>query len=584
MTTTAAAPAASAASGSPAVPGMSMADRLPMVLIALLISFLAIYPVAWLLYGSFFSAAPLQEGHLTLDNYVRAYSDPILLSTTVNTLVFSFGQMVVAVAIGTGLGWVVSRTNTPGRQTFEVLLIVLFLVPTLLAIVAWTLLLSPWKGLINSVVMAALGLDESPFNVYSMGGMIFVQGLYLSPFAYLIIAPAFTSIDSGLEEAARMSGSSPLQTFARVTLPVVRPAILSAAILMFIFGLESFDIPQLLGARERIFTYTSLIYAGLEVRTPADYGFSTALSTSLLVTTAICVFLYQRSIRHVTRFQTITGKGYRAAIVDIGRWKWVAFAVCCAFFFITIVLPLAIILLGSFMTYFGRFDWGVFDRLTLENYPRIFNHPQLVEGFFNSVTLALTAGTVCVVLAAAVAFISVKTRLRGRKWLDAVAMLPISFPSTVLGVALLWAWISIPLPIYGTLLILGVAYVTRYLPICLRTVIGGVVQISDEMEAASKMCGASWLLTFRRIILPLLKPTLIAAWLMLFLIFMRELSMSIILSGPGNPVISVVMFDYYESGELPPLAATSFLLIAVTVAVVLISRRIFKVRYSEMRM
>ena len=560
-------------------------NRVLMWAIMALVAFLALYPIYWLFRGSFYSAEPFAEGHWTLQNYVRAFTDSTIVDTIINTLIFSVGQMVIGVLIGASLGWIVSRTNTPGRATFEILLIILFMVPSLLAVVAWTLLLSPGKGLINTVSAYLFDLDVGPFDIYSMGGMIFLQGMYLSPFTYLIIAPSFTSIDAGLEESARMSGAGVFQVFWRVTLPLAWPAIFSASILMFVFGLESFDIPQLLGAPSRIFTFTSLIYSSLEVFDPADYGVSTALSTSLLVIAIICVYYYQRSIRHASRYETIKGKGYRVGIVDIGGWKWVTFGVCCLFFFITVVLPLAILFVGSFLRFFGKFDMAVFDRMTLANYPKVINHPLIVNAFINSLSLALFAGGLCVLLAAVVAFITVKTQVPGRKWLDAITMLPISFPSTVLAVALLWAWISVPhwIPVYGTLAILAVAYITRYVPIGLRTVIGGVIQISDELEAASKMSGATWLYTFRRIILPLVKPTLLAAWLMMFLIFMRELSMSILLSGPGNPVISVVMFDYYQSGELPQLAAASFLMIVVTVVVVLGARRLLNIRYAELK-
>ena len=221
--------------------------------------------------------------------------------------------------------------------------------------------------------------------------------------------------------------------------------------------------------------------------------------------------------------------------------------------------------------------------MTWENYPRVLNHPALVEGFMNSILLAVVAGGLCVMLAAVIGYITIRTRAPGRGALDAITMLPVAFPATVLGLALLWAWIVVPLPIYGTLLILGVAYITRYVPIGLRAVVGGLIQISDELEDSSKMSGAAWMYTFRRIILPLMRPTLAAAWLIMFMLFLRELAMSIILAGTGNPVASVIMYDYYTSGELPPMAAASVLMIILMISMVWFARKVLKISYTDVR-
>ncbi len=559
------------------------ASTVTLTTLVVLVAFLALYPVGWLLYGSVKSAPPLEAGRLTIDNYLYAFSDPVLGVTLWNTVVFSVGQMVVSVAIGAGLGWIIARTNTPGRRVFELLALIVFLIPGILAVLAYTMLLSPSKGLINQLLMWMFDLETSPFNIYTMGGMILVQGVYLAPFTYLMITPAFVSIDSGLEESARMSGSGIFQTFRRITLPLTRPAILSTALFMFIVGLESFEIPQMLGQQEGIYTYITLIYNNIGVEYPPDYGVATALSTTLLAAAIILVYFYRRSVRQASRYQTIKGKGYRVGAQDIGGWRWLTFALCCFYFLITVVLPLIIITLGSFLSYFGKFNLEIFNRMTFENYPRVLNHPALVEGFTNSILLAIFAGAICVLLAAVVGYVTMRTKVRGRGLLDAITMMPLAFPATVLGVALLWAWVVVPLPIYGTILILAVAYITRYVPIGLRTVSGGIIQISEELEDSSKMSGASWLYTFRRIILPLMRPTLAAAWLIMFMLFLRELAMSIILAGTGNPVATVIMFDYYQSGELPPMAAASVLMIAIMILMVWVARKLFKISYTDIR-
>lgn len=568
----------------PAVRPRFNASATVLIGMTLLVAFLAIYPVGWLVYGSFSSAPPLQDGFLTIGNYIKAINNPLIRGTFWNTIIFSFGQMVVAVVIGAGLGWIIARTNTPGRQAFELLSLIVFLIPGLLAVLAWTMLLSPSKGVINQILMWVFDLEKAPFNIYSMGGMIFLHGVYLAPFTYLMITPAFVSIDSGLEESARMSGSGILKTFWRITLPLTRPAILSTSLFMFIIGLESFDIPQMLGAPYGIYVFVTQIYTTCCVQYPPDYGQATALSSVLLAAAAVLIYFYRRSVRQTSRYETIKGKGYRAGAADIGRWKWLTFAICVFYFFMTVFLPFVIVLIGSFLRFFGRFDMEIFQRMTLENYSRVMAHPALVNGFLNSLGLAIVAGAICVLMAAVVGFITIRSKMPGRGLLDAVAMLPVAYPATVLGIGLVWAWVVIPLPVYGTILILAVAYITRYVPIGLRTVSGGIIQISDELESASKMSGASWLYGFRRIILPLMRPTLAAAWLIMFLLFMRELSMSIILAGTGNPVASVVIFDYYSSGELPPMAAASVIMAAAMIAVVWFARTVLKISYTDLRM
>lgn len=548
--------------------------RTVVALLVGLVGFLALYPLGWLVYGSFASAPPfsLQNAHLTLDNYRAAYTDRMLPRTAWNTLIFATGQTVVAVGLGTALAWVVARTNTPGRRIFELLILALFLMPLLLAVIAWTMLLSPQRGLINVMLVNLLGLERAPFDIYSMGGMIFVQGLYVAPLAFLMIAPSFRSIDSSYEEAARTAGAGTLLIFWRVTLPLAMPAIWSSAILLFIIGLESFDVPQMLGANRGIYTYTSLIFFQINERYPADYGAGAALAISLLLFSIFCVVLYRWLIRHASRYETVRGKSYKPEIIDLGKWRYLSAGLCWAFFTLAVILPVLVLILGSFLQFYGRFDASIFSRMSLVNYERVLNHPTLIRGFLNSLWLGVVAGLACVLLATIVSFVSIRTRLPGRGAVEGVANLPIAFPGTVLGLALLWGWIAVPLPIYGTLLILGIAYVTRYLPIALRTLSGGMLQIGAELEEAGRVAGAGILQRLWWIIMPLLRPSMFAAWLILFMIFIRELPMSLLLASTGRPVLAVVLFDFFQSGELGPLSAASVLLLAVIMVVVVIAR------------
>lgn len=555
---------------------------LPTLLLILLVGFLALYPTGWLVLGSFSTGSPLEAGRLTFENYIRAYSDPDVVRSLGATLTFALGQMAVAVVFGTALAWVVARTTVPGRAAFEFMITFIFLMPLILGVVAWTMLLSPGRGLINQALMAMFGLSGPPFNVQSMGGMIFVQGLYVTPLAFLVIVPAFRSMNAALEEAARIAGAGPLATFRRVTLPLMAPSILSAALLLTIIGVESFDVPQLLGAPVGIYTYPTLIYGAIAARYPPDYGTGTALAVSLLAMTMVGVALYRRATRAAERYATLHGKGGSVAPLDLGPWRWVVSALCWAFFTIAVFLPLAVLTIGSFLRFFGRFDAETFSRMTLVNYQRLLSHPRVAEGAINSFMVSASAAVICVALATAVGYLAIRTRAPGRGMLEGLAMLPISFPATVLGLGLLWGYVVFPLPVYGTVLILLIAFTTRYLPIGLRTLSGPMMQLSRELEEAARMSGAGRFSTVRRIVLPLLRPALLSAWILLFMMFMRELGMSILLAGLDNPVLSVVMYDYYESGELPMLSALCLLLMLGVGLVALLVRAMLGQRRTGM--
>jgi len=552
--------------------------RLPFLALLLFIGFLVIYPIAWLLLGSFLSASPFHPGTFTLDNYIRAYSEPTILRTAGTTLVFSLGQTIAALIMGGGMAWLVARTNTPGKSLFEFSMLVLLVLPTIVSVVAWNLLMSPTRGLLNMAAMALFPFEQPPFAVYSLGTMIFVQSLATAPFAYLILAPVFAAGDSSLEEAARMSGAGPFRIFFTVTLPLARPAILSTTILVFILGIEAFDVPQLLGAPRGIYTYTSLIYHAIQVREPPEYGMATALAVSLQAMALLCVVLYRRSIKAGSRYEVIRGKGYRAALVDLGRWRWAACGIGSLFALVTIILPLVMVILVSAVPYFFGFNQAYWNNIGWANYVRLLNHPALQGAVTNSLLLAVGGGAVCVLLAAAVGVIVSRSRIPGRGLLEGVSMLPLSVPATVLAMGLLWAYIALPLPIYGTVMILLIAYVTRYLPLALRTVSGGIAAIGSELEEASRMSGAVSAETFVRITLPLAKATLLSAWLMMFMIFFREFSMSILLAGPGNTVLSVVLYDYYQSADTGMLCAASVILTFVVTGVVLIGKRFWGLR------
>ena len=398
--------------------------------------FLIIYPMGWLLYGSFQTTSPFERGDLTLANYVLAYSDPDLGKTVLTTLLFATGQTIIALLIGGALVWIIARTDTPCGRLFELLTLVMFLLPSIVTVVAWTLLLSPSRGILNDLLHLILP-GAPPFDIYGLGGMIFIQGLAAAPFAYLIIAPVFAAADVTLEEAARIAGSSQLQILYRITLPVSRPALASAAILLFITGIEAFDVPQLLGAPKGVYTFTSLIFYAVQVQQPANWGVATALATSLQVVSLVCIYLYRHLARVGSRYETVKGKGHRAGIVQLGRARWIVFTICALFFAFGVALPIIMTLLVSVVPFFAGISRDLFYHLTLANYDRLLHHPALVRGTLNSIMLAVFGAAACVFLSAVIAFLVAKRRGWTANVLENISMLPIAVPATVLAVGLL---------------------------------------------------------------------------------------------------------------------------------------------------
>jgi len=552
---------------------VSAQDLLP-IGVALLVAYLTLLPFIFLLWGSFFTpTVGGQAGVLTLQNYVRAYTDRSTLPVAANSLIFAVGTMALAFAIGTVLAWITERTNTPLRGMFFAVSLIPLIIPGILFTLSWIFLLSPRIGLINQWLMLLLGLSAPPFDVYSMGGMIWVEGLHWSPIVYLMMSAAFRSMDPALEEAALMSGSTVLQTFARVTMRLNVPTILGVCLLMFLRGLETFEVPAIIGLPAGIHVFTSKIYLAVKAY-PSDFGLAAAYSTNLLLLTLGGVYLYGRVTREATRYATVTGKGFRPRVIDLGPWRYLAAAVIVAYLGVMVALPLFVLVWNSFLPFYMKPSLQGLSMLTLENYTFLFGLPKTTRAVVNSIVLSLGSATIVMFATSVIAWITVRTRLRGRWILDNLASLPLIFPGIVMGVALIWVYLRLPIPIYGTIWILLVAYVTRYLPYGMRTSSSSLVQIHRELEEAAETSGASWWRTFVRIVLPLLRPGLLAGWIYIVIVSIRELSSSILLWGPGAEVLSIYIFDLWNTGHPQELSALGLMMVGFLFALALVSRRL----------
>ncbi|HET6781199.1 MAG TPA: iron ABC transporter permease [bacterium] len=551
--------------------------RLPVQLllpagIAAIVAYLTLLPLIFLLYGTFFTpTVGGQAGTFTLQNYLRAYTDRSALPIMANSFVFAVGTMVVSLVIGTMLAWITERTNTPLRGLFFAVSLVPLIIPGILFTLSWIFLLSPRIGLLNLWIMRLLGLSAPPFDIYSIGGMIWVEALHWSPIAYLMMSAAFRSMDPSLEEAALMSGSGLARTFYHVTLKLNVPTLLGASLLLFLRGLETFEVPAIIGLPAGIHVFTSRIYLAIKSY-PSDFGLAGSYSTILLVMTLTGIFLYGRITREASRFATITGKGFRPHVIDLGIWKYAMAALIVGYLVVMVVLPMFVLVWNSVLPFYMRPSFPALSMLTIDNYTFVLKLPKTTRAVINSIGLSMGSATIVVIMTSVIAWITVRSRLPGRWLLDNLASLPLIFPGIVMGVALIWVYLTLPIPIYGTVWILLVAYVTRYLPYGMRTSSAALLQVHRELEEAAETSGASWGRTFRSIILPLLQPALLAGWIYVVIVSIRELSSSILLWGPGAEVLSVYIFDLWQTGHPQELSALGLMLVGFLLVLAMVLR------------
>lgn len=527
---------------------------------------LIVYPAILLVMSSFRGA----DGEFSVGWYVLAYSDPKTLSAIVNTVVMAVGTAALSIVVGTFLAWAVVRTDMPGRKLIEMTSIVAFISTPFVGAIAWVLLASPHTGLLNQF-WRFLGGQDVLLEIYSMSGIIFVGSLYEMPFVFLIVAGALRSMDASLEEASLASGASIWKTTSRVTLPLVLPAILGSGFLVFVLTAEQFAVPAILGSPAKIRVLTTSIVES-QASYPARPGLAAALSIILLVIAFIGLWLQTRMLRS-QGYTTIGGKGSRPQRLTLGGWRWVVFGLCSLYLLFAVVLPYSTIFLASIRTIWtSDIRWA---QLTWHNYSWVlFEYPISQRAILNSLLLATVGATITMIMAALISFLSLRSRLPGGKILDYLAIVPLGFPGIVLATALLQAWIAPPFVLYGTLWILLIAYVVRYLPIGVRSTSATLVQISGDLEEASLSSGASWFRTFRSITIPLLKTGIFAGWVLLFITFSRELSSSILLYSPQNEVFSVAMYDLFEQGEFGALSALTVLQVLLAVVTLLLVKRV----------
>ena len=535
--------------------------------VALVLAYLALVPIGYLLWRTF-----VVDGSLTLRNFRDAYGAIGLGELALNSLWFAIGTTLISVSVGTALAYLVVRTNLPGRKVVAGLTLIQLLIPGVLYTVSWIFLASPRTGLVNRMLEPIAG--EGALDVFGLGGMVFVEGLHLAPIVFLLMAAAFAAMDPALEESAFASGARLPSVIRRVTIPLVRPALLAAVLIVAIRALEAFEVPALIGIPGGVWVFTSRIWRSLNTY-PADLGQAGAYALSLLVVTTIGVFALSRLSRRRRRFQTITGRRRgRRTRVDLGRWRWPVAATAYAYLAVAAVFPLLILLYASTQPYYSPPTRESLSQMSLSNYADVLGQESTLRSVKNTLMLAAGTATVVLILAAVAAWLVVRTQIRGRWTVDALAFVPIAIPGLVLGVSLLVVYLRVAIPIYGTLWILLIAYVTGEMAYGIRFASAPMHQVGDELEESAQTSGASWWQTFRRVLLPLLLPALLAGWLYVFVATARELSGSILLYSPGNEVVSIRIWELYQQGSLTQLAALGVMMVAVLIGLIAIAYRI----------
>ncbi len=531
--------------------------------------YLAVLPLLMLIVGSFQAEVAPREFVYTLKNYQAAYASQYTYSTFANSLIFGAGSAILSFTLGTMLAWLTERTNTPLRKIFVPLAVVPLILPGVLESIAWIFLLSPKFGYLNVWLMNLFGLTSPPFNVFSLPGMIWVHSVGQVPLAFLLMVAAFKSMDPSLEESAMMSGAGTWQTFKRVTLRLLMPTAGSVLLILFVRTLESFETPALVGIPARIYVYTSEIYLAFN-EYPPDYGRGGALAVGLLLLSAVGVWLYTRSTKESKKFQTVTGKAFRPRQFELGAWRWAGLGFLLSYFIFVVLLPFLVLFWASFLPFFATPGWDALDKLTLENYRYLNGFRPFWDAMKNSIILATLTATVAMVLTSLIAWIVYKSKLRGAWILDFLAFVPITIPGIVMGMSLILLYVAFPLPIYGTIWVLLIAYVTRYIPYGMRSASGSILQIHSELEEAASASGASWWETFKRVTLPLLRPGLVAGWIYIFIVSFREFSTSVLLATGESRVLSILLFTMFEQGQVTVVAAIGVLMIATLLTIVAI--------------
>ena len=535
------------------------------------IAFLVLTPLVLLIINSFQTGKPGAPVMYSLQGWQQALTTPGIVSAIYNSFSLALTRQLLATVIGIFLAWLLARTDLPMRGFIEFMFWLAYFLPTLPVALGWILLLDPKFGLVNQSLMTLTGMQEPPFDIYSYWGIVWVHlmthGIAIK---VMLLTPAFRNLDAALEESSRVAGAGPLRTLTRIIIPIMMPAILVAMILGLIRSLEAFEIELILGVPIGLHVFSTKIYSFMTIE-PPQFPPATALGSLFLVILLLLVALQRLCLRG-RAFTTITGRGFSTRPLSLGRWRLPIFLLVLAIAMTVTVVPTFFLLVGTFMKLFGYFN--IASPWTLDNWRNVFQDPILTRSFKNTIILGLSTAAVGVLLSSLTAYIIAKSRYTGRAWLDLVSWIPWSIPGILLGMSLIWTFLLINkvVPFYGTMYALVVAMTISGLPLSVQVIKSFLLQLSDELEEASRVAGASWFATYRRILLPLLLPCLIVVGLLEFISAARNISTVVLLATGQTRTLSLLMLDFTAGAELERATVVAVMIVMLVVAAGLVAR------------
>lgn len=557
--------------------------------IVLVMLWLVLIPLGQLVLNSFRIGHPAVPSPFTLQNYVVGFTSPLTYRMIWNTFFFAGAGTLLTVSIAVLFAWLTERTDMPGRNLAWSLLLIPLAMPGFLFSISWIFLLDPRIGLLNMWLRSLLSvmgieLQSGPLNVYSMTGMIYLDGLRGVTTVFLLIVGAFRAMDPNLEEAGRISGASAWTTFRRITLPTLLPALFAAFLYSFISSMESFEAPLLVGLPAGIYVYSTMIY--FSTRLMPSYGLAGAFAVSYCLIALCFVVIYQKTaLKQVERFATITGKGYRPRVMRLGRLRWPAFGLFAGYFMLAVLLPLFILLWASLSPSYSQPTWKGFSQLTLLHYRNLFSAPELWQATVNTVVVTVSTATVTVLLSFFVSWIVIRTHLRGRFLLDGLTFLAHGIPGIIVALAFIFVYLQPPfrsLGLYGTVWIISLALVTQYVAFTTRTTNAAIAQVHSELEEAARISGAGRITMLTRITLPLIAPAFAAAWIWVAAHAVRSFSIPVMLASEENWTLSVFLWRIWDEQNALTMSAALGVLFIVTMAVLTFAGRRYIVKAFSM--
>jgi iron(III) transport system permease protein len=545
----------------------------------LAVSIAVLTPLTFLVLGSF-SANDLPTdfslSELTLENYKRIWLDPETYTVFYNTVVYVVGATAFGISMAAILAWLVERTNVPGKVWIYAGVPMTLAMPGMLQAMAYVLLLSPRIGFLNKLI-EPLGLG--PINIYSLGGMIFIEGLRLVPTAFLMLVPLLRSMDPSLEEAAAMSGANPQSTIRKVTWRLMLPGLLAVTIYQFMTALEVFEVPGILGLPAQIYVFSTKIYTVLHsVNNVPAYGDANALAMIYVLVALVATWLYARVIVRSERFTIITGKGYRPRELDLGRWRWPAIGLVFVFMLFSIILPFLVLLYVSFLPYLQIPSVAAFQVMSAEHYIELWEAPEIGQVMRNTIYLIVITSTLTVLVSFMISLVIVRTKFRHRRLLDQLAFMPHAIPGIVMGLAFLWLFLQlgkVGIDIHGGILAMSIAFTVGFVSYGTRSMNAAILQIHKDLEEAAYVSGAPRLRTTLRVFFPLLLPTFVGVWIWAMLLAVRQAGKPLILyEGADNQVLSILIWNMWDGGEIEAVGAIGTVLIVSLLVITLLLRRL----------